>query len=149
MSGARAWAPAVVALLCAGGLLRAWVDPQRVDPELRQHRAPELSEPARALLGGLKVGDRLVGWTVQALDGPTDGMLRVDLGRGEVRFALMVTPLGAQPESPPMQSERYAIYYGHAHPPGTTLPENTIHATTSALAGRLRAHEGEVEVPGL
>ena len=90
-----------------------------------------------------------MGWTVQAIDGPHEGMVRVDLGRDDVRFALMVAAKDARPEAPPVATERYAIFYGHVHPPGTSLPDNTIRATTHALARRIRAHEATVDVPGL
>lgn len=146
---ARAWAPALVLGLCGLGLALAGLDP--VDPAVRMQppRVPEISEEGRQLLGGLEVGDQLVGWTVQSLDGPHDGVLRIDVGRDRVRFALMVAARERLPQSPPLSTERYAIYYGHAVPPEITLPDNTIRATTHALARRIRAHEATVEVPGM
>ncbi|MCA9704587.1 MAG: hypothetical protein KDK70_01920 [Myxococcales bacterium] len=146
---ARAWAPALVAAVCLGGLLLSSLDPVSPPPEVAEPRESRLDDQARALLGGLTVGDRIMGWTVQALDGPTEGVLRIDLGRDQVRFALMVDAVGARPEPPPVRTERYAIFYGHVQPPDTALPEGTIRATTHALARRLRAHEHDVVVPGL
>lgn len=145
----RAWAPAVVLLLGGVGLALSWLDPVTPAVEIQAPREPRLGDEARALLGGLTVGERIMGWTVQALDGPHDGLLRIDLQRDQVRFALMVAPKGARPEAPPVATERYAIFYGHVHPPGTALPEGTIRATTNALARRLRANEATVDVPGL
>lgn len=132
--------------VCLAGIVLAWLRPPT---EELAEPVPRLSEPARALLGGLGAGDALVGWTVRSLEGPTDGMLRVDLERDEVRFALMVAPKDSRPERPPVTTERYVIFYGHVHPPGLTLPTGTIRATTHALARRVRAHETEVEVPGM
>jgi len=152
MSGwrdARAWVPLLMGLVCLGGLVLAHLDPVSPPPPTPAAREPRLSDEASALLGGLAVGERLVGWTVQALDGPTDGVVRIDLGRDDVRFALMVSVVGSRPEPPPVRTERYAIYYGHAHPPDIALPAGTIRATTHALARRLRDHEAEVVVPGL
>ncbi len=146
----RAWAPALVVLLCAAGLVIARVAPVASRAELERARSqPEVSEAGRALVGGLSVGDRIVGWDVLAIDGPRDGVLRVDLGRDGVRFALMVAAQGHLPHAAPVQTERHVIYYGHAHPPGTRLPDGTIRATTHSLARRVRANEGEIEVPGM
>lgn len=143
---ARAWVPALVCLACLLGLGRAYVSPAP------QGDAPatgaQISDEGRALLGELAVGERLAGWTVTALDGPREGMLRIDLHRDDVRFALLVAKKGTRPESAPRETERYVIYHGHEHPK-TALPEGTIHATTHALALRIRAHEATVDVPGL
>jgi hypothetical protein len=146
---ARAWAPALVALACLLALGLSQLDPVRPTGEAEARHEPRASDEARALLGGLAVGERLMGWTVQALDGPHEGTLRVDLGRGDVRFALMVAPKGTRPEAAPVETERYLIFYGHVHPPDTALPDGTIRATTHALARRIRANEATVEVPGL
>jgi hypothetical protein len=146
---ARAWAPALVALACLLGFGYSWLDPVPRSAKAEPRRAPQASAEARALLGGLAVGERLMGWTVQAVDGPLEGVLRVDLGRDDVRFALTVAPKDARPERAPVETERYAIFYSDAHPPGTALPDGTIRATTHALARRIRANEATVEVPGL
>lgn len=145
---ARAWAPALVCAACLLGFGVSHLHPAaREDPP--QRREPRLSPEARALLGGLAVGERLMGWTVQAVDGPHEGLLRIDLGRDGVRFALMVAAKGTRAEAAPVETERYVVFYGHVHPPKTTLPDGTIRATTHALARRIRANEATVAVPGL
>lgn len=146
---ARAWAPALVAVACLLGVGLAAIDP--VSPRDADHapREPQVSDEGRALLGGLEVGERIMGWTVHAIDGPHEGVLRVDVGRDDVRFALMVVAKGTSPEAAPVETERYVIFYGHVQPPETALPDGTIRATTHALARRIRAHEATVEVPGL
>ncbi len=147
--GARAWAPALVLLVCLVALAVAWLAPVIPSPQSTASPAPEITAPARALLGDLKEGDKIMGWTVVALDGPRDQQLRVDLERDGVRFALMVAAKGRRPQPPPVQTEHHVIFYGHAHPPDTTLPSGTIRATTHALARRIRGREGTVEVPGM
>lgn len=149
LRSSRAWAPGLVLLACGVGLALAHLNPVEPSVETQVRRAPEISDEGRALLGGLREGERLMGWTVQALDGPHDGMLRIDLARDDVRFALMVVATGRRAESPPLSTERYAIFYGHAHPPEVTLPDGTIRATTHALARRIRANEATVTVPGM
>ncbi|MCX4241958.1 hypothetical protein [Paraliomyxa miuraensis] len=145
----RAWVPALVALSCALGLLVAWVDPVKRQAQAQDARAPRITDEGRALLGGLAEGERLMGWTVQALDGPRDGLLHIELGRDQVGFALMVATKGTRAESAPVETERYVIFYGHVHPPETILPDGTIRATTHALARRIRAQEATVVVPGM
>lgn len=108
---------------------------------------PKASAEARALLGGLREGERLVGWTVEAIDGPHDGVIRIDLRRDRVGFSLMVAKKGTLEEPPPVETEAHAIYYGHVDPPDTRLPANTIRATTNALGNRIRATEASVTVP--
>jgi hypothetical protein len=145
---ARAWAPAVVCIACLLGLGSSHLDP--VDhPEQLPPAEPRLSDEARALLGELAVGERLMGWTVEALDGPRDGLLRIELARDGVRFSLLVARKGTRAEPAPVETERYVVFYSSAHPPEITLPDGTIRATTHALARRLRAHEATVDVPGL
>ncbi len=144
---ARAWVPALVCAACLFGLGLSHLHPA-TRGERPAPREPRLSEEARALLGGLAVGERLMGWTVEALDGPHEGLLRIDLARDDVRFALMVAAKGTRAEAAPVETERYVIFYGHVHPPDTSLPDGTIRATTNALARRIRANEG-VDVPGL
>lgn len=146
----RAWAPAVVAAACLLGLGMAAIDPvRRSTSVVATPHEPVLHEQARALLGGLREGERIMGWTVTALDGPTEGLLRIDLARDDVRFALTVAAKGTRAESSLVETERHAIFYGHVHPPEVSLPDGTIRATTHALARRIRDNEATVEVPGL
>lgn len=146
---ARVWAPALVAAGCLLGVALAALDPVTAGEQGDRPREPRITQEARALLGGLEVGEKLMGWTVQALDGPHGGELRVDLGRDDVRFALMIVRKGASTEAAPLETERYSIFYGHVQPSETSLPEGTIRATTHALARRIRANEAKVEVPEL
>jgi hypothetical protein len=102
-------------------------------------RDPE-GEPAPiAEAIGLHAGDRIAGWTVRALSGSPDTELRIELERDSLRFAVMVTPMGARPENPPAQSQHHAIYYGHAQPSGTRIPDGAVRAITADVARRLDA----------
>ena len=133
--------PIVVALACLGAIA---VGPTEPPPSAVS--APDPS--VHALLGELHVGGALVGWTVIAISGPHDGVIRIDLGRDRVRFALMLAKKGTMREPAPVETEQWAIYYGHVDPPDTELPANTIRATTNALANRVRATEASVTVDG-
>jgi hypothetical protein len=107
-------------------------------------RVPAEKDPATAPTPstealGLRAGDRIAGWTIRALAGSPDTELRIDLDRDGVRFAVTIAPLGARPENPPAQSQRHAIYHGHAQPTGTRIPEGAIRAITAELVRRLDA----------
>jgi hypothetical protein len=132
--------PLLAALVAAAGIAWGLVDPPPASPS---PVSPATAAPeASALLGGLSRGDRLVGWDVTAVAGPdADGVIRVDIAHGMVAFALMLAPLGSMPEAPPVQTEHWAIYYGHVDPADTRLPRNVVHTTTNALANLVRAHE--------
>jgi hypothetical protein len=146
---ARCWAPALVCIACLFGLGVAYVDPVRRKEPPPPAPTPQVTAEAHELLGELAVGEKLMGWTVLALDGPRDGQLRVDLARDEVRFSLVVAAKGTRAEPAPVETERYVIFYGYVYPAETKLPDGTIRATTHALARRIRAREATVTVPGL
>ena len=135
-----------------GPLLAALVAAASIAWGLAMPRAPEASSLRRAvtlpsedtvaLLGGLQLGDALVGWQVTAITGPDpEGTIRVEVARDKVTFALELRPLDRVTEQPPVQTERWAIYYGHVRPPEVKLTRNVIRATTNALANRVRAAE--------
>lgn len=141
----RAWlGPAAVAVVCGLGLLHAGLDPRPssdVAPSV-----PQPSAEALAMLG-LRPGDRIVGWTVLGIDGPGEDGTRVDVGRGDVRFSITIVELGASEPSAPLSTDRHALYYGHAHPPGTTPPAGAVRALLHQLANRVRKHERRVDAP--
>jgi hypothetical protein len=84
---------------------------------------------------------------VLGVRGPVDGMILVDLGRDGLRFSVMVTRLEARTERPLVKTDRYAIYAGHADPPGTRIPEGAIRAITHKLARRIGETEHELPLP--
>ncbi len=131
------WISAAVGLACLAGIVLDGPTPQR---PVASARAPA-READHDLLGGLREGDRIAGWTVLGLSRPDDEVLRIDFGRDAVRFAVDVTLLGAKPELPPSQTDRYAIYYGHAHPEGTRIPDGAIRAITAEIARRIHQNE--------
>ncbi len=135
----RPWlGPAAVALVCGVGTMVLGLRPPPIEPE----RAVA-SEDAIALLDGLRVGDRVKGWTVLGIDGPRDGTVRIDYGHGDVRFSITVSPLGSVPDNPPMHTDLYAIYYGHVHPDGAKIPPAAVKALLADTARRLKKTERE------
>ena len=134
--------PLVAGLVAAGGIAWGLVDPPGGRASEEPSRTPRPSAQADALLGGLAPGDNLVGWQVTAVGGPDEeGAFRIDLAHRDIEFALMLVPRGESPEPAPIETEHYAIYYGHVRPPDTVLTRNVITATTTALARRVREHE--------
>ena len=129
----KALPSAAIAIVCAIAAVHA----HATRPATQED--PVAAPPPRSEALGLHVGDRIAGWKVRALAGSPDSELRIDLERDDVRFAITVTPLGARPENPPTQSQRHAIYYGHAQPKGTRVPEGAVRAITADIARRLDA----------
>ncbi len=136
MIRAKALPAAAIACACAIAAIHAHAtrSPTERDPQ----REPVVAV-AEAL--GLHAGDRIAGWTVRALSGSSDTELRIELERDGLRFSVMVTPMGARPENPPAQSQHHAIYYGHAQPSGTRIPDGAVRAITADIARRLDARE--------
>jgi len=133
--------PLLAALVSAAGIAWGLADPP-VRADVNGSPPATLGASASALLGGLAQGDTLVGWRVTAVTGPDgDGAIRVQLVNRDVAFSLMVSPLQGALEQAPVQTEHWAIYYGHVRPADASLSRNVITATTHALANRVRKHE--------
>lgn len=138
------WGPAALALACGVGVV-LFEFRERVDSERPEVVAPEVT----ALLGGAQIGDSIAGWTILGLHGPNEGKLLVDMGRDALRFTVSIAPLGSQVHAAPRTTAHYALYYGHPHPRGAKIPEGAIRAIMANFERTIRAHEGDIEVPGL
>jgi len=142
------WGPPVLlTLACLVGVVERLLAPP-VPAERAAERTPAPPE-AIALLGGLALGEKLAGWTVLGVTGPTDGALRIDVGRDEIRFSITVTALGAGDYAAPRSTERYDLFYGHPHPRGTQIPELAVRAILAGVERRIRRNEADVTVVGL
>jgi hypothetical protein len=125
-----------VAAVCFAGVVALLLRPEAGAP------ASAAPSPATvALLDGLQPGDTLSGWTVLGIDGPREEAIRIDLAHKDVRFAITVAPLGALPESPAMQTDLHALYYGHAHPDEASIPPGATKALLANIARRVRRNE--------
>lgn len=124
---------AMIAAACAvaTGVLAA-----RAPDGATTRREPAAATPT-PLLDGLRVGDRIAGWTVTGIDPTQDGGLDVTVARDGMAFVLAVVPLGVRRENPPYAGDTHAIYYGHARPPGTQIPAGALRAITADLLRRL------------
>ncbi len=134
---------AIVALVCAASAIHT--ESTRADPVSNRDRpSPTLSPEASELLDGLAVGERIAGWNVIALSGPTDHAIAIGFERDAQRFVVTIAAMGLRPEHPAVQTERYAIYYGHATPPDRKIPDGAVRAITAGLARRIAKHEHEL-----
>ena len=134
----RSWlGPLAVAAVCFIGVVALELRPEAAPPT-----PTEPSPAAVALLGGLQPGEKIAGWTVLGIDGPRDETIRIDLAHKDVRFAITIAPLGALPDSPAMQTDFHALYYGHAHPDQESIPPNATRALLANIARRVRKNEG-------
>lgn len=131
MIRAKALPAAAIAIACAIAAIHAHATRPTTD------RDPQREPVVVAEALGLHAGDRIAGWTVRALSGSPETELRIELERDGLRFSVMVTPMGARPENPPAQSQHHAIYYGHAQPSGTRIPDGAVRAITADIARRL------------
>ena len=137
--------PAVLAVLCLALAIAAELG--RDEPARpTTHALPTLDAQAAELLDGLRVGERIAGWTVITLAGPHERAIDIGLERDGQRFVVTIAPMGARPENPALQTERYAIYYGHATPPDRKVPDGAVRAITAALARRITRHEHAIEL---
>ena len=137
-----AWGPLLVALACAGGVAWAETRPESPDPVAADAQP---SPAAIALLGGLGPGDTVAGWTVESIAMPDPRRIRLDFAAKDVGFSITIAPLGELPESPPLQTERYAIYYGHARPQGAELPRGAVRAVLHNLKRTIARQEETVD----
>lgn len=139
--------PAVLAALCFGVAGYLELGPRQVASSRRAGSEGSLSPQARVLLGDMAVGDSMAGWKVLGMRGPTHEEIQIDFGREQMRFTLSIARLGAKTEGAPLQTERFALYYGHAHPAGVTIPNGAIRALLHGVGRQLRATERSVELP--
>ncbi|HET6585410.1 MAG TPA: hypothetical protein VFG69_18255 [Nannocystaceae bacterium] len=130
MIPAKALPAMLVAIAAAGAAVHGVLTRPRA-------QAPVVADAVVDDALGLRLGDRIAGWTVRGLAGGPDSELRIELERDDLRFTVTVTPMGARPENPPVHTEHYAIYYGHAQPSGTRIPEGAVRAITADVARRL------------
>jgi hypothetical protein len=133
--------PALLALVCAIGAVHAELSRDEVEVAAP---APTVAPQVVELLDGLRVGDRVAGWTVIELVGPRERAIDIGFERDAQRFVVTITPMGARPEHPAMQTDRYAIYYGHAVPADRAIPDGAVRAITAALSRRIAKHESDV-----
>lgn len=121
---------AIVAVVCIALAVHAELERPGSDP-------PAVVAIERIDALDLAVGQSIAGWRVVALAGTIDHELRIELARDDVRFAVVVTPMGARPENPPVQTATHAIYYGHAQPSTARIPDGAVRAITADIARRL------------
>ena len=144
-------------LIAAAALLALVVSSSTDEPRPPTHastpREPAPGEPlpaaASALLGGLKLGERIGDWQVKKLGITKAKQLEVALYRGEVGFAIWVAKKAADAPLPPRETARYALYYGGATHVDQVSGE-IFQAALEDIARRVQQNEAAAgDVPGL
>ncbi|MCC6215378.1 MAG: hypothetical protein IT376_10945 [Polyangiaceae bacterium] len=97
---------------------------------------------AEALLG-LRAGSRIGGATVVQVDGFLDRQLPFVVEAGGVRFWVFVALKGTQRATPPVETERYALYH---NAPAST-PAGVVDTVLADVAKQLREREATVSPP--
>lgn len=98
-------------------------------------------------LDGLKVGDALAGARVARLDGVDRGMMPVIIEAGGGRTRLDVCLFSAAAPTPPVHTDRYAIYLASGDKGVPPVAPDVANAAAEALAARLRKVEGKLAPP--
>lgn len=118
---------------------------------LRAHRAvqvpgeePSCAADVVALLGGLRGGDVLGGFTVQRISCREPRSAAIELQGAPGSLSVLVAAKGVLPHAPPARTERCELFYSHR------APAPTQEATQGALeATALRVRAGEKKgLPG-
>lgn len=100
----------------------AWLPPLRAYTQLQHRREAEqafpaipargpLSEPSRARLGGLQVGDEIGGFRVTELGESAPELVWIALELGGQRVVAEIVPRGARPFSAPRSTARFDLFY--------------------------------------
>ncbi len=133
-------APLLLSLLAGGVALTTRRTVQVPNMELKPGPEPSCAADVLALVGGLRDGDTLGGFTVQRLTCREPRAVAIELQGTGGSLSVMVTVKGALPHSPPAQSERCDLFYSHR------VPTPTQDATQRVLeATALRVRVGEAK----
>jgi len=136
----RARAGALIAAAVALSLGAACEQPQHNEPPAPP--APYTAE-ARALLGGLDVGEQLAGWTVDSAAGPGDGRIDVRVRKGDTSFVVWLVKKGSASEPAPYSTQLVDIYFGHSVPTQPGPPGDEIQAVLAQVVERVTRAETE------
>lgn len=132
-----ALAPLLLSLLAGGLALRAHRAASAQD-ENAPGREPPCAADVVALLGGLRDGDALAGFTVQRISCREPRAATIELQGAPGSLSVLVAARGALPHAPPARTERCELFYSNRGSPPTQ------EATQSALeATALRVRGGE------
>jgi hypothetical protein len=101
--------------------------------------APIYTEEAKALLGGLDVGDPIPGgWYVASVHGPTEGFIAVALELEGALIEIRVLRIGTSPDNPPLRDDRFDFHFT-VPPDSPPIPDGAIQAGLVGLSGRIVA----------
>jgi len=90
---------------------------------------------------GVRTGERIAGWDVEAIAATADGGVAITMARDGLQFALTVVPQGTRAERPPFSTDAFAVYYGHARPTGVEIPAGALRAISAEFLRRLGGTE--------
>jgi hypothetical protein len=102
------------------------------------------------LLDGLAVGQVIEGWEVAHVHPPMEGVIYLEMRKGELSFKVGVGARGTGKPPPPTITDLYEVGYGFAYPTVGAAPDNQVMAVVEDIAARIRKHErGTPKPPGL
>jgi hypothetical protein len=74
-------------------------------------------------------------------------MLVIDLDKDATVVSVYVALRGSQQFLPPLETKRYALYYGGRRPPEASIPEPMFLRLVNAIGRRVAANEDSVPPP--
>jgi hypothetical protein len=148
----RSWRGRIV-LAAIGALALAWyliVEVGEIphEPPVVRDDGPDLastySEEARALLGGLEVGDEIEGgFFVSDVHGPIEGHIAVGLELEGARLEIRVLRHGTSTALPPLSDSRFDFHVT-VPPDAPQLQERAVQAALGGISARI---VDEVPIP--
>lgn len=110
-------------------------------------QVPDAGPGIRELLGGLKPGDSLGNAQVQKISSIAEGVIYIDLNKGDATGTITLARFAEQGPLPPVKTKKYALFFLTPTPQRPSLAQNELLSACEALAERLRATEDTVAVP--
>jgi hypothetical protein len=101
---------------------------------------------ARALLGGLKAGDKLGPTEVVEIYGPLQGRIKLEVKQGAALGLIEIAVLGDGPP-PPVTTNQYGVFWGTASDKAPKIDQKVLQEVCDATAARIKEHETKVAQP--
>jgi len=136
----------------ATGVVLAVYCARTSSPPVRRPVVVAAAESARpSLLEDLKAGDVLGEWTVERIGlerAPNDTPeLAVDLHHEKGAGITVWVHRKENAVKPPLETERYALTYGHARPGGPPPTQDDFARAMALVAARIRRNEATAPIP--
>lgn len=146
---ARSWAAYVLPAALLVGAVAYFVPTERGDVAAPAPSA-SVAKPAVSLLGGLREGDVIEGWSVGRVHVNESEnhhpQLAIELWKGGSGITVWVGRKEFATK-PPVTTERYALTHGDPRPYGEPIAPDAFDVMTAKIAERVRRNEATAPIP--